>query len=256
MTTPGADQNELFFVRYEPGRILTATADMPADVELAHRRLCDYYWARGAFPLTRPECLGSLLRIGHRKVRGLVEGLQRAGWSVREGRLVHPDAAAPRSEAVRARRVAVGRARRGGQARASKARSAQAQPKLSSSSAALLSSSSAQACYNKDKVQVQVHNSTSTQRLSAERSVRSAQKALPVRRGERSFLEDVAALWPAGSGSARRELWNWGGWWRLRFREDPDKAQRVLAEVRSMVKERRVTTNPGAAAFDLWKRLP
>ena len=42
----------------------------------------------------------------------------------------------------------------------------------------------------------------------------------------------------------------------MRFREDPEKAQRVLAEVRSMVKERRITTHPGAAAFDLWKRLP
>jgi len=39
-------------------------------------------------------------------------------------------------------------------------------------------------------------------------------------------------------------------------RVDPDKAERVLAEVAGMVKERKITTSPGAAAFDLWQRLP
>ena len=49
---------------------------------------------------------------------------------------------------------------------------------------------------------------------------------------------------------------NWGGWWRNRYREDPEKARRVLAEVRSMIRERRIHTNPGAAGKDLWSRLP
>ncbi len=52
------------------------------------------------------------------------------------------------------------------------------------------------------------------------------------------------------------ELTNWGGWWRNRFREDPLKARRILAEVTSMARERKVHRNPGAAAADLWKRLP
>ena len=49
---------------------------------------------------------------------------------------------------------------------------------------------------------------------------------------------------------------NWGGWWRNRFRENPSKAARVLAELASMVKERRINRNPGAAGLDLWNRLP
>ena len=56
--------------------------------------------------------------------------------------------------------------------------------------------------------------------------------------------------------TARTELANWGGWWRNRFRERPNKAWRVLTEVRSMARERRITQNPGAAAADLWKRSP
>ncbi len=59
-----------------------------------------------------------------------------------------------------------------------------------------------------------------------------------------------------GGGYAARELANWGGWWRNRFREDHAKADRVLAEVLSMVRERRITFSPGAAAVDLWGRLP
>ena len=57
-------------------------------------------------------------------------------------------------------------------------------------------------------------------------------------------------------GLAEAELANWGGWWRNRYRENAAKARRVLAEIGAMIKERRVTANPGAAAIDLWKRLP
>jgi len=52
------------------------------------------------------------------------------------------------------------------------------------------------------------------------------------------------------------ELENWGGWWRNRYRENPQKARRVLAELLSMVRERRIRKNAGAAGADLWKRLP
>ncbi len=53
-----------------------------------------------------------------------------------------------------------------------------------------------------------------------------------------------------------REIEGWGGWWRNRFRENADKARRVLAEVASMVAERRIHTGPGQTAYDLWGRLP
>ena len=55
---------------------------------------------------------------------------------------------------------------------------------------------------------------------------------------------------------AKAELTNWGGWWRNRFRKCPDKARRVLAEIKSMILEKRIRTTPGRAAIDLWKRLP
>ncbi len=55
---------------------------------------------------------------------------------------------------------------------------------------------------------------------------------------------------------AAQELGGWGGWWRNRFRENADKARRVLADVRSMIAERRIKRNPGAAGLDLWGRLP
>ncbi len=74
---------------------------------------------------------------------------------------------------------------------------------------------------------------------------------------EAEFLEQVAALFgPQGSQKGKAELANWGGWYRVRFRENPDKARRVLAEVATMVRERKIHTCPGAAVFDLWNRLP
>jgi len=75
--------------------------------------------------------------------------------------------------------------------------------------------------------------------------------------GEQKFLAhvmEVIAAWSPKEGS--KELTNWGGWWRNRFREDPGKARRILAEIRGMIREHRITGSPGAAAGDLWKRLP
>jgi len=74
---------------------------------------------------------------------------------------------------------------------------------------------------------------------------------------EQKFLGnvmEVMATWSPKEGSA--ELTNWGGWWRNRFRQDPGKARRILAEIASMIREHRITGSPGAAAGDLWKRLP
>ena len=56
--------------------------------------------------------------------------------------------------------------------------------------------------------------------------------------------------------AAHTELENWGGWWRNRYRENSAKARKVLAELAGMIREGRIRTNPGAAAKDLWQRLP
>ena len=74
---------------------------------------------------------------------------------------------------------------------------------------------------------------------------------------EQQFLAEVLetiATWSPKEGS--QELVNWGGWWRNRFREDADKTRRIVAEIASMIREHRITGSPGAAAGDLWKRLP
>ena len=68
--------------------------------------------------------------------------------------------------------------------------------------------------------------------------------------------ELVQALAVHNPKKAQAELENWGGWWRNRYRENPPKARRVLAEVASMIREHRIRRNPGAAGADLWKRLP
>ena len=67
-------------------------------------------------------------------------------------------------------------------------------------------------------------------------------------------LKEVLLLW--SPAFAKDELANWGGWWRNRFRENPAKAQRLIAELRTMIREGGIKGNPGAAAVDLWKRFP
>jgi len=75
--------------------------------------------------------------------------------------------------------------------------------------------------------------------------------------GETEYMAQVGELFDLLGPKARaRELTNWGGWWRNRFREAPSKATRVLAEVRGMLREGRIRRSPGAAALDLWKRFP
>ena len=66
-------------------------------------------------------------------------------------------------------------------------------------------------------------------------------------------LEVLSAWSPKG---AKQELTNSGAWWRLKYREDSDKACRVLAEIKRMITESvPFTVNPGACAVDLWKRF-
>ena len=74
---------------------------------------------------------------------------------------------------------------------------------------------------------------------------------------EGNFLQDLREGFHRFSPKeAAAEINNWGGWWRNRYRENPDKAQRVLHEVLSMIKERKIKRHPGAAGVDLWSRLP
>jgi len=77
----------------------------------------------------------------------------------------------------------------------------------------------------------------------------AASSARKSRLGEKEWLLDL------GYVVGPKEMANWGGRWRNRYRENPDKARRVLAELRSMARENKITRNAGACADDLWKRF-
>jgi hypothetical protein len=255
MSTPAGEPGDLFWVRYEPQGMLVSTLQMRPWVELAHRRLCDYYWVQGQFPLTSGDGLAVLLRTRGRKLAALLQGLQAAGWRIRRGRLTHADPTGVRRNALEAHAAAIRRGRKGatlrwgGREPALAATPAQAwQPAVEQPPQA------ARAKRAQIKVPKPEEHTHST--LRAERSAFSAKATGSTRAGETSFLEDVEALWPQDSPDALREMANWGGWWRNRYRENPNKARAVLSEIRNLRKEGRPVTNPGAAAADLWKRLP
>jgi hypothetical protein len=72
---------------------------------------------------------------------------------------------------------------------------------------------------------------------------------------ENRFLDEVEETldtWRAGEGES--ELSGSGAWWRLAFRARPNLMQRVLAEVRVMIKEGTIRESPGKAAADLYSR--
>jgi hypothetical protein len=116
---------------------------------------------------------------------------------------------------------------------------------------------------DKDKRRVK---GTLSKALNAERSASLPRKGdapgdraqEPTRKErETAFLAEVRALCESvAPGAGERELANWGGWWRLRFRKDPRKARAVLADIRLMSREGRLHGPPGPAAVDLWNRLP
>lgn len=73
---------------------------------------------------------------------------------------------------------------------------------------------------------------------------------------ERHFLLDVGAVMETWrKGSSKAELANSGGWWRMAFRANPELMEKVLGEIRGMVRENKITDSPGAAAVDYWKRM-
>jgi hypothetical protein len=77
----------------------------------------------------------------------------------------------------------------------------------------------------------------------------SAPKGAEKMNGEADFLNELGAV------AGPKELENWGGRWRNRYRENSGKARRVLAELAAMAKEGKITRNAGACANDLWERF-
>ena len=118
--------------------------------------------------------------------------------------------------------------------------------------------SNAQAMHSKVNSKVQdKQESTILNTFNAERLTFIVSAQEKSAQGEKEFLKEVEETFARCSPKAANdELTNWGGWWRNRFRENAAKARIVLADLASMIREGRILTNPGAAAVDLWSRLP
>lgn len=87
--------------------------------------------------------------------------------------------------------------------------------------------------------------------FNASKAAGGAKKLSP----ENAFLSDIDAMMESWrKGSSKAELMNSGGGWRSRFRQNPDLVQRVMAEIRCMIREGKIKKHPGAAAVDLWNR--
>jgi hypothetical protein len=246
----------LDWVRYEPRRTLVSLAAVSAAAELAHRRLADVVWAEGEWPVNEPETLARLVRQDPSALPSLWKELQGLGWKSCGTFLHHDGVALVRREAAQiliARRAS---GRIGADARWSTDRKgsgdAEAMPLPSAADAKALPEPMPKAWrVQYSKSTVQAINNAERLTLSGSARMQSAVEA------EKAFLSDVRQMleqWRKGSGTA--ELQNWGGWWRTAFRKNARKARAVLNDVRSLAREGRITSSPGAAAMDLWKRLP
>ena len=246
------------WVRYSPAPALLEGGKVSPRAELAHRRLCDFHWTSGQWPAAAgPEARG-MARCPPARWPDVLAELRAVGWARERGRLVNRQAAAMLAEAARFLSAKRRAGSAGGQ------RSAAGRPADDTAQAALKHCSTPAPSTARPSTDVtDVTDATddkpvpSKALLNAERSTRSAGSLKQASRSEREFFDHLTQcleLWK--KGSAARELANWGGWWRNRHREDADKARRVLAEVLSLVREKRVTLSPGAAAVDLWQRLP
>jgi hypothetical protein len=269
---------QLSWVRYAPRDWLLALAGVSAAAELAHRRLADMVWAVGEWPVNEPETLARLVRQDSTALPALLKELRSLGWRRAGSCLRNEAVAAVRREAVRTllARRAISRAgnfsrwhadgpspRRSGAGGSSTEGSGHAGGIPDGKASALSPGRPAHADGIPDGMPTAstVHDKQDSTVHAIKDAERSTLSVSPHKQGsgeaEKEFLQavhDVLEAWRKGSATA--ELQNWGGWWRTAFRKNPRKARAVLNDVSAMARERRVTSTPGAAALDLWKRLP
>jgi hypothetical protein len=254
-----ATKAPLSWVKYEPRRMMMRCLGLSPLAELAHRRLCDYYWSTRRWAPSDALALAEIIRCAPSNAQALLKELISGGWHEQEGAFAHPDAREILDEATTFQSRAAARGRKGAKARWHETPDSTGANEVPPGGAPSLCSSicpSIPQALPKDSHNSTVHNST-VQRGKGERltfSVLPREGSAP---DESAFFEYLeATLKPTGARKTALEMDNWGGWWRNRFRENPDKARRVINDVASMVKEGRVIKSFGAAAVDLWKRLP
>ena len=277
----------LRWVRYECSGVLLKLGLLSPEAELAHRRFCDYHWETGLWP-SSPDFACALGRARLKRWPATLKQLRALGWRPARRQLTNPTVAAVRRAALAFVRQRKASARVAAEARWSNPQSPTAEhaehaeshrplprmprfptsPHPSPMRHASVTQSVTQCVRNASAMPIKINikdkhikSSTSEKRslthLNAERLMLSASPPSSEGSAEQKFLGnvmEVMATWSPKEGSA--ELTNWGGWWRNRFRQDPGKARRILAEIASMIREHRIIASPGAAAGDLWKRLP
>ena len=250
------------WIKYYAGANLAALAVLSRPAELAHRRLADYFWSTGRWVRGGPGVIRALARVPARQWERVLAELAGVGWVQGRGGLRHAAVRGVWLEAKRYRRKKQSAGAQGAEATRKQWRrrqgSARAVPGRGKARARAMPQPGCQGTAGGAPGPVPLQDSTAPdQTVNAERLPRSGSPRGQEARGEADFmaeLREVCETWRAGSSQA--ELANWGGWWRNRYREDPGKMRRVLADVRSLVKEGRIMESPGAAAVDLWGRLP
>jgi hypothetical protein len=236
------------WVRYNPRSAMLLVLAISRDAELAHRRLCDYVWAGAEWPAPDYRQAGEVGKVPRKLWPSVLRELHSVGWRTHAGRLCNPAIGAIREDAV-----AACEARRASSLAANQARwHPAASPSRSPDRSPDALPTGLQSKIREDEKKKREDHAVNDERLTL--------SSEPPRKGddrERNFLKELSEGFHRFSPKdAVAESKNWGGWWRNRYRENPDKAQRVLNEVLSMIKERKIKRNPGAAGVDLWNRLP
>ena len=254
------------WIKYPVTNAVFELTRVSPEAELAHRRLSDWHWQTGKWAAAGAGSAGQLCRVPPARWPGVLGELRSVGWCIRRARLNHSGVHQVRAEAVSALRARRTGGRLGAERRWT-AQNAPEQPSGSDEAADGSAMGDLKVSYGlpmgtpmqiRDKSKSKSKKeSTKTKRLTDERLTFTGSAQEKCSEKERDFLrelQEVLLLW--SPAFAKDELANWGGWWRNRFRENPAKAQRVIAELRAMIKEGGIKGNPGAVGVDLWKRFP
>ena len=285
---------QLLWVRYCPQTMLSQTTALSLFAELAHRRLADYAWSANPWLDPASDAFLAVTRIPSGSLEAVLGQLKSIGWRIRNKRLFNSEmneiliSSRSMRDAGKVRAKAAARLRWHGNP-GTIGQSPTPQPMLkpcSSNAQAMLKhvTNHAQASFvtctdrptdrQTDRPTDRQTDSSPVGALNAEQltvnqpvaaasplsgstPLQEGERPNPKAAEERLFLAELlTVLRRFDPKLASAEMANWGGWWRNAFRTNPAKTRRVLAELSSMISEHRVHSNPGAAAADLWKRLP
>ncbi len=104
-------------VRYYPAYSLFELTRVSPEAELAHRRMSDWHWQTGEWPILLRGNAAALCRVPAARVPGIIAELQSLGWSRSGGRFQHHGVHQVRAEAVAALRSARNGGRKGAERR-------------------------------------------------------------------------------------------------------------------------------------------